>query len=63
MAPTPEQIKLIRDFEPVLLFQGTGPSGEPAERFFPSDAKRYLENCALWNAAAPFATRANWGAP
>jgi glycine rich protein len=61
MAPTPEQIKLIRDFEPVLFFQGTGPAGEPAERFFPSDAKRYLEHCALWNATAPFATRADWG--
>jgi hypothetical protein len=61
MAPTPEQIKLIRDFEPVLFFQGTGPAGEPAERFFPSDAKRYLEQCALWKATTPFATRSDWG--
>jgi hypothetical protein len=63
MAPTPEQIKLIRDFEPVLFFQGTGPAGEPAERFFPSDAKRYLEHCAVWKATAPFATRSDWGTP
>ena len=61
MAPTPEQIKLIRDFEPVLFFQGTGAAGEPAERFFPSDAKRYLEHCALWKATTPFATRNDWG--
>jgi hypothetical protein len=61
MPPTPEQIKLIRDYEPVLFFHG-GDATTPAERFFPSDAKRYLEQCALWKATAPFATRADWGA-
>jgi hypothetical protein len=62
MAPTPDQIKLIRDFEPILFFHG-GDANVPAERFFPSDAKRYLEHCALWKARDPFLTRADWGTP
>ena len=62
MAPTPDQIKLIRDFEPILFFHG-GDANVPAERFFPSDAKRYLEHCALWKAKDPFLTRDDWGAP
>jgi hypothetical protein len=62
MAPTPEQVKLIRDYEPALFFFGR-PGGAGAERFFPSDAKRYLEHCALWRARAPFLTRSDWGAP
>jgi hypothetical protein len=33
---------LIRRFEPVLYFH-------QGERFFPSDAKRYMEHSALWN--------------
>src|SRR4051812_1296251 len=44
---------LIRAFEPILYFaQG--------ERFFPSDCKRYLERCALWNAVPPFDDRGSW---
>jgi hypothetical protein len=35
--------ELIRAFEPILYFAD-------GERFFPSDCKRYLERCALWNA-------------
>jgi hypothetical protein len=33
----------------------------PGERFFPSDAKRYLERCALWKATTPFLTPGDWG--
>jgi len=44
---------LIRAFEPILYFaQG--------ERFFPSDCKRYLERCALWNAVLPFDDHNSW---
>ena len=44
---------VIRAFEPILYFaQG--------ERFFPSDCKRYLERCALWNAVAPFDDHNSW---
>jgi hypothetical protein len=44
---------VIRAFEPILYFaQG--------ERFFPSDCKRYLERCALWNAVSPFDDHASW---
>lgn len=43
MANDPDLVKLIRRFEPVLYFH-------PAERFFPGDAKRYIERCALWRA-------------
>jgi hypothetical protein len=60
--PTAEQLQLIKDHEPVLFFHG-GDATVPAERFFPSDAKRYLERCALWKASAPFLTRADWGSP
>ena len=56
--PTPEQ--LIRDYEPVLFFHG-GDDTVPEERFFPSDAKRYLERCALWKASTPFLTLGDWG--
>ncbi len=34
-------IKLVRRFEPILYFHKD-------ERFFPSDAKRYIEHSALW---------------
>jgi hypothetical protein len=56
--PTPEQ--LIKDYEPVLFFHG-GDAMVPEERFFPSDAKRYLEHCALWKASTPFLTLGDWG--
>ena len=44
---------LIRAHEPILYFA-------EGERFFPSDCKRYLERCALWNALAPFDQKASW---
>ena len=58
--PTADQLQLIRDFEPVLFFHG-GDATVPEERFFPSDAKRYLERCALWKATTPFLTPGDWG--
>jgi hypothetical protein len=60
--PTPDQIALIRQYEPALYFSGA-PGAPGSERFFPSDAKRYLEQAALYLAKAPFATRADWGTP
>jgi hypothetical protein len=41
MSADPELINLVRRFEPILYFH-------PEERFFPSDAKRYIEHSALW---------------
>ncbi len=58
--PSEAQVQLIRDFEPVLFFFG-GDATRPEERFFPSDAKRYLERCALWKATTPFLTPSDWG--
>jgi hypothetical protein len=43
---------LIRRFEPILHF-------DAAEASYPSDAKRYLENCALWKTAKPY-DRTTW---
>jgi hypothetical protein len=37
----------IRSFEPILFF-------DAAEGCYPSDAKRYLEHCALWKAVKPY---------
>jgi hypothetical protein len=62
MGPTPDQIALIRQYEPALYFSGA-PGAPGSERFFPSDAKRYLEHAALYLAKTPFATRADWGTP
>jgi hypothetical protein len=45
---------LVRRFEPGLFFH-------PQESFFPSDAKRYLEHAALWNAEIPFDSKNSWG--
>jgi hypothetical protein len=59
MALTTAQIKLIRDFEPILFFHG-GDANVGAERFFPSDAKRYVEHCALWKARDPFLSMTDW---
>ena len=39
MGPTPEQVQLIRDYEPALFFVGGVPGSPGGERFFPSDAK------------------------
>ncbi len=44
---------LIRAYEPILYFA-------PGERFFPSDCKRYLERCSLWNAVPPFDNHGSW---
>jgi hypothetical protein len=47
--------ELIRRFEPILYFH-------PDERFFPSDAKRYIERSALWTVnGSPRDDKANWG--
>jgi len=48
--------ELVRRFEPILYFH-------PDERFFPADAKRYLEHCSLWAAKAPFDKVASWNGP
>lgn len=53
MSINPLVIELIRRFEPILYFH-------PEESFFPSDAKRYLEHCALWRARAPFTNKTLW---
>ena len=45
---------LIRRFEPVLYFH-------MRERFFPSDAKRYVEHAALWASRMAFDDKNNWG--
>src|SRR5262245_7205870 len=50
-----DPIDVIRRFEPILYFH-------TAERFFPSDAKRYLERCALWYVnGSPRDSKARWG--
>lgn len=57
VAPTPDQIVLIKRFELILYCA-------PGERFFPSDVKRYVEKCSLWRAMDPtgqFATASTWG--
>ncbi len=46
---------LVRRFEPILHMH-------PGESFVPVNAKRYVENAALWGATAPFATQSDWGA-
>ena len=45
--------ELVRKFEPILFF-------DEQEESFPSDAKRYIEHCALWRAADPFDTKSSW---
>lgn len=45
---------LARRFEPILFFH-------PDEKWFPSDAKRYIENCALWRAESPIDQKDSWG--
>jgi hypothetical protein len=47
---------LARRFEPVLFFH-------PDEKFFPSDAKRFVESAQLWTATAPFDNPDRWGGP
>jgi hypothetical protein len=45
---------LSRRFEPILFFHKD-------ETFFPSDAKRYLEQSALWRAENPVDQKDSWG--
>ncbi len=52
--PASDAETLARQFEPILFFSAN-------ERFFPADAKRYVEHCALWRAQAPFDTKDSWG--
>ena len=52
--PPTDTETLARQFEPVLFFSAN-------ERFFPADAKRYVEQCALWRAQAPFDVKDSWG--
>jgi hypothetical protein len=50
-----DPIDVIRRFEPILHFHS-------AERFFPSDAKRYFEHCALWRVqGSPRDSQGRWG--
>ena len=54
IGPATDAETLARQFEPVLFFSAN-------ERFFPADAKRYVERCALWRAQAPFDAKDSWG--
>jgi hypothetical protein len=45
---------LVERFEPVLFFH-------PSEKFFPSDAKRYVEHAALWTGQTIGDDKAGWG--
>jgi hypothetical protein len=47
-------LELVRRFEPILYLH-------KSERFYPSDAKRYLEHSALWAAELPFDKKDSWG--
>ena len=47
-------VALARRFEPFLVMH----SGEQS---LPSDAKRYMEHCALWKAERPFDQKDSWG--
>jgi hypothetical protein len=46
---------LARRFEPILYFHR-------GEKFFPSDAKRYVEHAALWRSLFPIDQKGSWGA-
>ena len=54
IGPVTDAETLARQFEPVLFFSAN-------ERFFPADAKRYVEQCALWRAQVPFDAKDPWG--
>ena len=49
-----DALKLAERFEPILYFHA-------AEKFFPSNAKRYIEMCALWRAQSQFDVKDLWG--
>ena len=50
---TPDR-ELVKRFEPIMVMH-------TLERFFPSDAKHYVERCALWTAQPPFDDKNFWG--
>jgi hypothetical protein len=52
--PATDAETLARQFEPILFFSAN-------QRFFPADAKRYVERCALWRAQVPFEVKDSWG--
>lgn len=52
--PPDDDRALIERFEPILFFH-------PSEKFFPSDAKRFVEHAALWTAQNPGDDKAGWG--
>lgn len=53
--PVDDVPELIRRFEPILFFH-------PDERFFPSDAKRYAEQSAIWTVnGVKGDDKTNWG--
>ena len=47
---------LVKRFAPILFLH-------PEEKFFPVDAKRYLEFANLWSSAQPFSDDTKWGKP
>ena len=51
---TEDTLTLIERFAPVLFFH-------PQEKFFPSDAKRYVEHAALWTVQAHGDDKNGWG--
>ena len=50
----PKALELAKRFEPILYFHA-------AEMFFPANAKRYIEKCALWRAQSQFDVKDSWG--
>lgn len=49
-----DALKLAKQFEPILYFHA-------AEKFYPSNAKRYIKMCALWRVQSPFDVKDFWG--
>ena len=52
--PPQDAAGLAKAFEPVLVLMQD-------ERFVPSNAKAYIEQCALWKAETPFDDKNSWG--
>ena len=53
--PDPASVAaLATQFEPVVFFHSS-------EKFFPCDAKTYIQKCELWGAVTPFDAKASWG--
>jgi hypothetical protein len=54
-APDPAAVAaLAAQFEPVMFLHSS-------EKFFPCDAKAYIQKCELWGAVTPFDAKASWG--